>query len=514
MDSSSFGFPPRSLLLVAALCGVTLACGSEASSGSDAPSAGSAGQSTAGLGGMGNRGGASALGGSPGTLGSAGLSAGGASGNGSATSGAGGGGGATAGSGGAPTSGGTGGGGGAAPIVIWPNAESSKNSDPWLVQHHDEIQEMHPRFLVVNFANNRKLADVQARFQTQKEWMMEGTRYHGYSDPNAKPFLIYELAKLVDLSDPNPAESPNPNSTKMPRRVKANGNDIDYSQLFSQKYADYYGFADPDKAGHNLTLCELFAKGIVNDVFLVVNKTAPDDQMPEILEYKQEYTNKDEIKPGKFDQYAGNGFFDAADIPAVNACGRSVRIGFLEMTGVLGNSMQVNAHNYEHIGNRAVLHFDEMFKPFANFDLNTRFNTSFQDWYGQCSASDNTCISYPDQNSVTFSDKGTMRTVKPFDQGCGNGHFPPNGRSNYDQNNTQVVLSTCEHYGLHDGPNGKDIQTPYSAATLDRWKEKYKVSVVGGAWYMYWWQSWPGYKNKAKMPDGTPMKNWWPYLYY
>ena len=401
---------------------------------------------------------------------------------------------------------------GAAPALVWPNATSFANSDPWLSVHHTEIQELHPRFLVINFANNRKLDDVKARFQTQKEWMMEASRYHGYSDPNAKPFLIYELAKFVDLSDPGTQAAQN--GAKMPRRPKNGGNDIDYSQLFSQQYADYYAIPDPANAAHNLTLCELFAKGIVNDVFLVVNKTAPDDQMPEILEFKQEYDNKDQKKAGKFDQYAGNGFFDPADIPAVNACGRSVRIGFLEMTGVLGNSMQVNGHNYEHIGSRAVLHFDEMFKPFANFDMDTRYKTSFTDWYGQCSKSDNTCISYPDKNSVTFMDNGVSRTINPFNQACGNAHFPPNGRSNYDQTNTFTVLSTCEHYGLHDGPGGADIQTNYDLHTLDKWKDKYGVSVVGGAWYMYWFESWPGVNNKAKMPDGTPMRNWWVYLYY
>lgn len=489
-----------SSLLVFVACSGLIACGSE-DGGASSPSAGSPGVGSAGTSGA-------AQGGASGAAGSA---ASGAPGTGQ--------GGASAGSGGTnsagTSSGGTSSAGSAgAPLLVWPNDQSSKNSDQWLIDHHDEIQELHPRFLVVNFANNRKASDVQARWEAQKEAMMEGSRYHAYSDPNAKPFLIYELAKLVDLSDPDPKVTPLPNSTKMPRRTKTNGNDIDYSQLFNQKYADYYAIPDPANPGHNLTLCELFNKGLINDLFLVVNKTAPDDQMPEILEYKQEYTNKDVAKPGKFDQYAGNGYFDAGDIPAVNACGRSVRIGFLEMTGVLGNSMQVNAHNYEHIGNRAVLHFDEMFKPFANFDLNTRFNTSFQDWYGQCSKSDNTCISYPDKNSVKFTDNGQEKTINPFNQGCGNGHFPPNGRSNYDQTNTQVVMSTCEHYGLHDGPDGKDIQTEYSAKTLDRWKAKYGVSSVGGAWYMYWFQSWPGVNNKAKMPDGTKMKNWWPYLYY
>ncbi|HEX3777175.1 MAG TPA: hypothetical protein VHV51_22035, partial [Polyangiaceae bacterium] len=251
------------LLSAIALNCTAMGCGSsDSSSDQRANSGGSAGainsagasgaNALAGSSGMSGGSGGSA-GSSIGSAGSAGLMMGGSGGMGGASSA---------------------GAGGGAPLLVWPNETSFANSDPWLSQHHDEIQEMHPRFLVVNFANNRKLSDVQARFETQKAWMMEGTRYHGYSDPNAKPFLIYELAKLVDLSDPAPSASPYPNSTKMPRRAKNGGNDIDYSQLFNQTYADYYAIPDPNNASHNLTLCELFAKGIVNDIFLVVNKTA------------------------------------------------------------------------------------------------------------------------------------------------------------------------------------------------------------------------------------------------
>jgi hypothetical protein len=379
------------------------------------------------------------------------------------------------------------------------------------MEHHTQIQEIHPRFLVINFANGRSLNDVKARFQAQKEAMMEGTRYHGYSDPSAKPFMIYELAKLVDLTDAQIPEGwTAPNSTKMPRR---NGG-IDFGALFNQTYADYYAIPDPQNPSHNMTLCELFAHGVVNDIFIVFNKTGSDSNVPEILEYKQKYTREDVAIPGKFDNCAGNGCFEQVDIPAVRACGRSVRIDFLEMTGILGNAMQVNAHNYEHIGQRAVLHFDEMFKPFANFDMDTRYGTPFADWYGECPGSVSNCISYPGQNSVTWTQDGVSHTIDPFNQGCGNGHFPPNARQNYDQTNTQTVLSTCEHYGLHDGPGGKDKQTPYDVTKLDAWKAKYKVGPTGGAWYMYWFQSWPGVNNHATMPDGTPMKNWWVYLYY
>jgi hypothetical protein len=116
-------------------------------------------------------------------------------------------------------------------LIVWPNETSSVNGDPWLIQHHDDIQELHPRFLLINFANNRTLAAVMARFEAQKAAMIEGTRFHGYSDPSAKPFLIYEVAKLVDLTDnPVPAGFMFPNSSKMPRRAGG----IDFGQLFNQ----------------------------------------------------------------------------------------------------------------------------------------------------------------------------------------------------------------------------------------------------------------------------------------
>ena len=37
--------------------------------------------------------------------------------------------------------------------LLWPNAESAVNSDPWLVANHDRIRSMRPRVLVVNFVH-------------------------------------------------------------------------------------------------------------------------------------------------------------------------------------------------------------------------------------------------------------------------------------------------------------------------------------------------------------------------
>ena len=35
----------------------------------------------------------------------------------------------------------------------------------------------------------------------------------------------------------------------------------------------------------------------------------------------------------------------------------------------------------------------------------------------------------------------------------------------------------------------------------------------GGGWKVFWYQSFPGYGNKAKANGGAPMLPWWPFLY-
>jgi len=88
------------------------------------------------------------------------------------------------------------------------------------------------------------------------------------------------------------------------------------------------------------------------------------------------------------------------------------------------------------------------------------------------------------------------------------------GGNSYDMGNTQMVLTRCEHYGLHDGPDGKDLQTPYSAATVATLAAKYGSDGNRGGWQLYLMQSLPGYHSGATLPDGTPIKNIWPYLFY
>jgi hypothetical protein len=391
------------------------------------------------------------------------------------------------------------------------------NSDPWLGEHHNEITEMHPRALILHFANGHSVSEVTARWNLMAEAMSTGSTYHGYSDPSAKPFVIHEVLKFVDLTDKQvPPNWTAPNSTKMPR---LNGG-IDFAKLYNQAFADEYAIPDPHNPSHNLTLCELLQKGHMNELFIAFNKTGSDGNVPEIIEYKQKYDDHDHALPGKFEPWAGNGAFEPPDLPEAHACGRSLRVDFIEMTGGLGGALHVLSHNFEHLDS-ALPSVKKFFFPLFNFDFNVRFHTPFQDWYGvSVNGGSANFITYTGQNTVQWqcpagsSCAGQTGTMNPFNQGCGNTHYAPNSRNSYDMRNTEVVLTRCEHYGLHDGPNGEDVQTPYSAATIAKYAQKYGDDGNGGGWQIYLFQSFPGFHTKATMPDGTPIKNFWPYLYY
>jgi hypothetical protein len=78
---------------------------------------------------------------------------------------------------------------------------------------------------------------------------------------------------------------------------------------------------------------------------------------------------------------------------------------------------------------------------------------------------------------------------------CGNCHFPPNGRHDYDWANKEYVMSDIEDWK----PEGRGEM---KRLNCDRW---------GGddlRWYVYWMQSIPGARNGLRF-QGKPLTNWW-----
>jgi hypothetical protein len=387
--------------------------------------------------------------------------------------------------------------------TVWPPTGHGANSDPWLGTHSEVLTVMHPRVLVLNFANAQSVDATTQTAKAQIAALAEGSRYHGYSNPSAPAFLQYEIAKVVDLADrPPPAGWTNPSSTHLPT---APTGEFDPLALFSATFADLYGFPDPASPARALSLCELFEQGVVNEVW--IQDGEPDvRRAPLYLERKQIYDAGGSKVAGSFQSCIGRGCL--TDI----ICGVTVRLAHLDPARGPGCDLEVRGWGIDGMWS-ALPAFQSEAAAFLNLDFDKRFGAPFGGWPDICDLTGTPCVSYPTPTRATGVNAVTPWTIDPFLQGCGATQFPPNATLRGDlANRTTTVNSRCEHFGLRDGPGGGDTYTPYTANTVA--SQDAAFPDCGGGWQIYWRQSIPGLGNQAKRADGSPMKNWWPTLFY
>jgi hypothetical protein len=388
----------------------------------------------------------------------------------------------------------------------WPTASHSANSDPWLVTHRGVITEMHPRVLVLNFQNGVSADSARQTAQRQVAAIAEGSRYHGYSDPSAPPFIKFEIAKVVDLTDATPPSGwPNPSSTLLPT---APTGEFDVQALFSSQLAARYAFPDPKTPSRSLSLCELFEQGVINEVW-IQDGEAGVRRAPLSLERKQSYDDTETAVPGSFTPNAG-GDVSLDDI----ICNVSVRLAHLDAARGPGCDLEVRGWEIEAMWQALPsLRADAL--AFLNRDFDTRFGVRFNGWAVVCDKGGTHCVDYPGPRHATGSyADGTRWDIPNFLQGCGSTKFPPNASASGDMVNTTMVDSRCAHFGLGDGDpaTGGDAYEPYNAATVAAIDQLFPD--CGGGWQIFWRQSIPGYGTRAKNTDGSTMKNWWPLLFY
>ena len=399
----------------------------------------------------------------------------------------------------------------AAPVphpLVWPSAPSRANSDPWLSQHHDQITQMRPRLLVLNFSNGLSQDEAAKKARALMAALREASRPHGYADPKAAPFLDYQLFKLVNLTDANPKTapaSPDGNSSLYPR--DPNGPEgsgrpnFHYADLFSSKFARLYGVKDPRNPTRFLTLGEMVDLGLVHEVwfFAIQGKAGAPSETTEL---KQVYDSHFRKVPGKWVQ-AGNAL-PGSEWPWT---GRSLRIVFLNSTRGPGCAMESLSHSMEATANaNAIPWFKTNFDDYAGFNLDKKFALPFDRLYGHSP------YSYPDATTLVYKADGKDVSVPNYVAAGGNVHFCPTARQDYDLDSPYTVESTIEHYGLRDGPGGKDRAEPW---TVQKFKQFNTVAPdCQGPWLVYWRQNMPGFRSKAVDLDNRPMKNWWPFLFY
>ena len=393
-------------------------------------------------------------------------------------------------------------------LTTWPIAGHSANSDPWLVTHNQVITSMRPEVLVLNFDNGQSTAQTKQYAEAVAAQLSAGSTYHGYADAMAPAFLNYQISKVVDLTD---SSTPMTVSAKLP--LTSTG-DFDTTALFSSAtFPPLYGYADPNQSGGYLSLCQLFEKGIINEVW-IQDGGDPVHNLPRAPLYeeqKQGYDASGRAIPNDFTTCVG----ESSGSQGCNfPCSVTVRLAHLDPGAGIGCDIQVQGWGIEGMWTALPNSLAVDANAFLNQDFRTRFGVSFNSW-GDLRGSI-PCVSYPNPMEATSTSKDAQTfDFNPFDQGCGTSLFPPNATAADDFTNSTPVNSRCESFGLGGAPNGGDTYRPYTASTVASYDQMYTgTSRCPAGWQIYWRQSMPGYQNKATAADKTPMKNWWPILFY
>jgi hypothetical protein len=392
--------------------------------------------------------------------------------------------------------------------VVWPNPDSLANSDPWLAEHHAEIDELRPRVLALNYVNARSMAEMTTQLDDMIAVLAEASRPRGYEDPEAPAMMRYQLAYTVDLRDSvPPADWPYNNSSLMPREDPVDGYwGFDYELLFTPAYAELLGIEDPSAPGVSLELCEAIDRGLVHEIWIYGDADVPDVSAAEVLELKPRY-DEDRVRiPGSLDGCAGNGCFDQEDtIP----CERTVRVAFFNNTRGPGCFLESLSHGLEGSGRKGgtiVPYLSRYFPEISGMDLGDRYGTAFDSWYA-CPYGV-PCLSYPSERSVQWTmDGGATGIIEDYDPVCGNVHWPPNATQHYDLAGTSAVRTSCTHW--RDGSGETEL---YTAELVAPYLELAPDCM--GPFLVWWQQNLPGRHSAAIDDDGAPMLSFWPFLYY
>ncbi|HVV49807.1 MAG TPA: hypothetical protein VHO06_09125 [Polyangia bacterium] len=397
----------------------------------------------------------------------------------------------------------------------WPTTGHTMNSDPWLVTHNQVITVMKPNVLVLNFDNGQSGTQTMTYAKQVANVLAAGSAYHAYSNPAAPDFLEYNILPIVDL-------------TSSPTGPSVNGNvpltstgDFDPSALFNNaKYNHFYGYPDASAPGGYQSLCQLFENGTINEVWIQdgggtqLSDGTMLPRAPLYAERKMTYDGNG-VATGTFDQCIGGGSSGTQTCLNI-ACTVTVRLAHLDPSPAGGPGCDVQVRGWGIEGMWAALPGDVAgdANAFLNQNFRSQFGVTFNSWSEICASSP--CVDYPNpMRARSTSGDATTFDIDPFSQGCGSSLFPPNATAPDDFEDATQVNARCEHFGLHDGSDGMDQYQPYSNAVVANYDQMYTGnSQCPAGWQVYWRQSMPGYQNQAIAGDGTPMKNWWPMLFY
>ncbi|HEY1203459.1 MAG: immunoglobulin domain-containing protein [Bryobacteraceae bacterium] len=437
-------------------------------------------------------------------------------------------------------------------LTVWPNSVSRANSDPWIAQNHSQLVKMQPRVLVINFANGLGEGggdnttggpfppdQILAKAQAFLAAMKYASQYHARLNPSAPAFLDPAIAWVVNLSDSNG----HANSNLFPRGpLNANGYpEVGYYQLFSQAYAPYWGFLDPN--GNSLTLGQAAALGYFHDILMIANQVDGNGKNPQmqvtnnILQVAivaQAYNSTLNPIPGVYvkngiahnRQTADMSHATGSDDNSMPWTGRSMRIYFVNAASGVGCVMYGEGQEWEFRYTQASIYdpgtaydnaspnpyMQPLFTRYAGFDMNTQYGVSFPSLYaGGDSYTYTNCVSGVCTTLKALSSKPPV-SVPNYKVVAGNVDYPPGAAKARDYYPLSTVLSSIETFG-----EAAQTAVPVNYHLWDFINQNPAVDdSCGGHWLTFWYQNMPGLNNTTVNPSnsGQPILNWWPFMYY
>ena len=273
-------------------------------------------------------------------------------------------------------------------------------------------------------ATRRKVDDMEKETIAS---LTEGSRYHAYGDPDARPSMTYKVIKSYEFIEALPTVQ-DPNFKDGAGRIIPK---TDYNAIMARIDAKHW----VEKKGVREIWLWAYHGGKV--VLWESNMSSPYGDV-------------------------SNSNRDPNDLP------------------VFKNTYTVYHYNYQRSTHEAVHdHFHQIEHLLNHVD--GRHTTPPEKW--------NTLLFWGNFVGSDVSHKIVR------EGGCGWGHYPPNGEQGYDYSNKRYVMTEIEDW-KPDG-SGRKVRI-----NCDRWEGN------DLKFYIYWYQSLPGYNNKL-MYEGKELENWW-----
>ena len=303
---------------------------------------------------------------------------------------------------------------------------------------------------------NSSLTDLRDRINTFdrriKFMLTEGSKYHGYKDPEAIPYLSYRVVDVINVYEPLPKGKPVNNAT--------NAHFPDYYQIVDRFDGEHYV--------NELGVKEFWLWGWHNDEIVPAESNM---SSPTTGDISNSFRFSDDLPVYDHTYVLYNYNFTRAQSEAVHNHGHQIesQLGYV-------NLLQ---------DNNIALFWGKFVGSKEDPDLD-------------CS---NPAYGCSDSN--------------PFRKGrCGWTHMPPNTTRDYDYVNYSSFSSDIEDWRPDETGKQKVVNVNTWGDIPYNWPDRDTSSILGrieSQWYIYWMQNIPGYGNDIPYED-TYITNWWTFF--